>query len=196
MSKNAPTPKRAASAKTRGAQRAAVKPAHKDTVDDTERDAVLDDDALADDTLDEDVNVDEDAVEDGEYDEDVVTLDDEEAEQTLELFSSAELEDDEDAVDGADEEIVEELRENPVEEASEEDEVVEVLGGLEAVIGFDDTVQKRPKRRTVDEDDEDDDESYLVREKQSYEFLCQGCFLVRNKAQQRGTDPALCNDCF
>jgi hypothetical protein len=179
MSKNAARAKKVPSPKTLGAKRAAAKPAKSKS--------------------DEDLDA-EDEVETAELDEDeYVLLDDEEADLTLELYSSDEVEDEaEDVPDVAESgEIVEELRENPIEEVSEEDdEVVEILGGLEAVIGFDDTVQKRQRGRTVEEDDDDDDESYLVLEKQSYEFLCQGCYLVRNKAQQRGVDPVLCIDCF
>jgi hypothetical protein len=207
MSKNAPRAKKVQSAKTPGAKRTTVKaaqtkPTKKGRDDEAGQDAELEelpDEIVEDAAEDAAEDVTEDVGELEEDDAELIAVDDEEVDLALELYSSEELEDDTEPEQGdpEDGEIVEELRENPLQEASEEeDEVVEVLGGLEDVIGFDDTVQNRQKRRTVDEDDEDDDESYLVREKQSYEFLCQGCYLVRNKAQQRVVDPALCNDCF
>lgn len=80
--------------------------------------------------------------------------------------------------------------------ADDADVVRERAANTALVAGFDDErVPVKPRAGTVDDEDDEIDLAVVV-ERQSYEFVCQSCFLVMRRTQLGQSAPVeLCKDC-
>lgn len=81
--------------------------------------------------------------------------------------------------------------------ADDADVVRERAANTALVAGFDDErVPVKPRAGTVDDEDDDEIDLAVVVERQSYEFVCQSCFLVMRRTQLGQSTPVeLCKDC-
>lgn len=101
----------------------------------------------------------------------------------------ADLEPSDGEIDGEDVEVL-------LEEDDEEDELSDPVVVVKTAL-FEDLVPKRGRRGTVDDESDDEDDEFELRERQAHEFVCGGCYLVRNRTQLRVVDGTtqLCVDC-